>query len=83
MTQGGSVCSLRQKRPRTTIRSPIEWPSDDPWRPRYGRVTEAEARNACWRSARRGAKRQASQKPSGGTAAVTATAVHPVVPKRV
>jgi len=30
------------ERPRTTVRSPVEWPSDDPWRPRYGRVQPQE-----------------------------------------
>jgi D-proline reductase (dithiol) PrdB len=29
-------------RPRTTVRSPIEWPGDDPWRPRYGRVAAGD-----------------------------------------
>jgi D-proline reductase (dithiol) PrdB len=36
----GLLASAEQ--PRTTARSPIEWPSDDPWRPRYGRVTEQD-----------------------------------------
>src|SRR5471030_3336213 len=54
------------ERPRTTIRSPIEWPGDDPWRPRYGRVTEAERERLLALGEER-RKRQASQKPSGGT----------------
>ena len=29
--------------PRTTLRSDVAWPSDDEWRPRYGRVTPEEA----------------------------------------
>ena len=29
--------------PRTTRRSDVQWPSDDDWRPRYGRVTPEEA----------------------------------------
>jgi hypothetical protein len=28
--------------PRTTITAPFAWPSDDDWRPRYGRVDPAE-----------------------------------------
>ena len=35
-----AICLLASaERPRTTVRSPIDWPGDDPWRPRYGRVT--------------------------------------------
>lgn len=28
--------------PRTTLRSDVAWPSDDDWRPRYGRVKPEE-----------------------------------------
>ncbi|MBV8393794.1 MAG: hypothetical protein JOY81_11490 [Alphaproteobacteria bacterium] len=28
--------------PRVTVRSPVSWPSDDDWRPRYGRVKPEE-----------------------------------------
>ncbi len=33
----------RATAPRTTQRSGVAWPSDDDWRPRYGRVTPEEA----------------------------------------
>jgi hypothetical protein len=41
---GQALALLREAdAPRTTKRSNVPWPSDDDWRPRYGRVTPEEA----------------------------------------
>jgi hypothetical protein len=48
------------ERPRTTVRSPVEWPGDDSWRPRYGRVTEEDRERLLGLGEER-RKRQAAQ----------------------
>jgi D-proline reductase (dithiol) PrdB len=53
--------------PRTTVRAPVEW-EDAGWRARYGRVDPKE-RDRLRALGEERRQRQASQKPSGGTAA--------------
>jgi hypothetical protein len=52
--------------PRITVRSAVQWPNDDDWRPRYGRVTPEElARLRALGDERRQRQQAAKPIPSG------------------
>jgi D-proline reductase (dithiol) PrdB len=49
--------------PRVTVRSPVQWPSDDDWRPRYGRVKPEELERLRAAGEERRQRQQAMKEP--------------------
>ncbi len=49
--------------PRTTWRSDVLWPSDDDWRPRYGRVTREDVERLRALGEERRRRQAAARKP--------------------